>query len=269
MSGMARVLTEHSCTPTRTKGGDRYLKTAACMKTFLLFFAFALVGPLFQAISQELPQISVEGQSEIQVMPDQALLTVMLRATAMETAKATAELNKKAEEVTAALENSGLRGYELTAENYYVNVNRVYVKGSSRDSGYVASQTLKILVRDTGEKLLSIVQVLHGSTDLEFQIAYQLSAEKKKRYGEELVKLAIADARVKGEAIATALDINEIVVHRVSYQGGQSFDPVVYRAKGMRMEAADAAVPPTLQPGEQTLSERVHIIYTFAQKAPR
>ncbi|WP_375583882.1 SIMPL domain-containing protein [Cyclobacterium xiamenense] len=238
------------------------------MKTPLLFFSLALFGTLFHGFSQELPQISVVGQSEIQVMPDQAMLTVTLRAKAMETVTATAELNKKAKEVTMALENSGLSGYELTAENYYVNVHRVYVKGSSRDSGYVASQTLKVLVRDTGDKLLSIVQTLHGATDLGFQLSYQLSAEKKKRYAEELVRLAIADARRKAEAIAGALDIEDIFVHRVTYQGGESFEPVLYRAKGMRMESDEAAVPPTLQPGEQTLSERVQIVYTFTQKAP-
>ncbi|WP_162341702.1 SIMPL domain-containing protein [Cyclobacterium salsum] len=233
------------------------------MKTKLLFFIVLLWSPFLRAFSQEIPQISVVGQSQLEVMPDEALLTVSLNAKAMETATATAELNKKARQVKTVLENSGVEDYELTAENYYVNVNRVYAKGSSKDSGYVASQTMEILVRDTGEDLLKVMQALHGSTDMGFQLSYRLSDETKKSYLEKLLEMAIADARRKASVIAANLDIDEVFVHRVNYQGGDSFQPVVYGNERFNMKAADQQAPPTLQPGEQTLTERVTIIFTF------
>lgn len=163
------------------------------------------------------------GQSQLEVMPDEALLTVSLNAKAMETATATAELNRKAKLVKTALETSGVDGYELTAENYYVNVNRVYVKGSSKDSGYVASQTMEILVHDTGEDLLKIMQSLHGATDMGFQLAYKLSDETKESYLETLLEMAIADAQRKASVIAANLEIEELLVHRVNYQGESRF----------------------------------------------
>lgn len=233
------------------------------MKTKILLFAVLLLSPLFQGFTQEIPQISVVGQSQLEVMPDEALLTVSLNAKAMETATATNELNRKATQVKTALEDSKVKGYELTAENYYVNVNRIYVKGSSKDSGYVASQTMEILVRDTGEDLLKVMQALHGSADMGFRLAYKLSDETKKNYLEKLLEMAIVDAQRKAKVIAANLDIDEISVHRVNYQGGESFQPVAYGNETYRMKAADQAEPPTLQPGKQTLSERVHIIFTF------
>ncbi|MBD3630073.1 SIMPL domain-containing protein [Cyclobacterium sp.] len=232
------------------------------MKQIILFIFILLVNT-FGAFAQKSNQIAVQGASEIKVMPDEVMLTVSLSEKAMKTAEVTAALNKKAKQVTNALEKSGVKGYEMTADNYFVNVNRIYIKGTTKDSGYVASQNLSILVKDTGEDLVKIIQALHEATDLGFQMEYRLSDEVKKTYREKLLQLAIADAKRKAEIIAASLNLTKVSVHQINYQSGSSIEPVVYRAESMRMKASDQYTPPTLSPDEQTLTDQINMIFTF------
>ncbi|WP_163380383.1 SIMPL domain-containing protein [Cyclobacterium sp. SYSU L10401] len=232
------------------------------MKQVILFISILLISPI-GVFAQDPAQIAVEGRSEIKAMPDEVLITVSLFEKAMETAAATEALNKKAGQVSNALKESGVSDYELTADNYYVNVNRIYTKGTAKDSGYVASQNLKILVKDTDEDLVKIIQSLHVAADMGFRMEYRLSEDTRKSYQEKLLQLAIADAQRKAAIISKSLNIDHLSVYKINYHSGVSFEPVVYREESMRMKAADQRTAPTLNPEEQTLTDQISIIFSI------
>ena len=173
----------------------------------LLAIVCLFIGFQMMSVAQETAKISVDGKSEIKALPDEALIRVSLTTKAMKTAEATEGLNKKAAAVTTALKKSGVENYELKADNYFVNINRVYTKGTSKDSGYVASQTLRVLVKDTGEDLVKVIEALHNNVDMGFQLEFQLSDNKKKEYETELLQLAISDAKNKAELIANSQNV--------------------------------------------------------------
>lgn len=230
-------------------------------KLFVLVLLF--IGVQTHIKAQDTSKISVEGKSEIKILPDEALIRVSLTGKAMKTQEATEVLNEKAAFVTRALRKSGVDNYELKADNYFVNVNRIYTKGTSKDSGYVASQTLKILVNDTGEDLLEIIEVLHGSADMGFQLQFQLSDSKRKEYEARLIQMAIRDAKDKALLIATSLELGELSVYNVSYGSGGSYQPKIYRSEAMMMNADNQRTAPTIQPDEQTLSDQINVVFTF------
>jgi uncharacterized protein YggE len=229
----------------------------------LFLLVLLLIGVQTRSLAQDTPKISVEGKSEIKISPDEALIRVSLTGKALKTEEATEILNKKAEFVTRALRKSDTDNYELKADNYFVNVNRIYTKGTSKDSGYVASQTLRILVKDTGEDLLEIIEALHGSTDMGFQLEFQLSDSKKKEYETQLLQMAIRDAKDKAELIAGSLELGELSVYNVSYGSGGSYQPKLYRSEAMMMNADNQRTAPTIQPDEQTLSDKINVVFTF------
>jgi hypothetical protein len=229
--------------------------------SFLIILLF--IGVQIDTIAQDGKKISVEGKSEIKILPDEALIRVSLVAKAMKTEEATELLNKKAAAVTRGLKKSGVDTYALKADNYFVNVNRVYSKGTSRDSGYVASQTLNVLVKDTGEDLLEIIEVLHGSVDMGFQLQFQLSDIKRKEYKARLLQEAIMDARQKAAIIAESLELGELTVYEVSYGSGNSFQPKMYRSEAMRLNADNQRTAPTIQPDEQTLNDQINVVFVF------
>lgn len=236
------------------------------MKNILVIVCL-MVGIQMFSVAQETTKISVEGNSEIKILPDEALINVSLKEKALRTASATEKLNQKAAEVTKALKKSGVKNYELKADNYFVNINRIYTKGTSKDSGYVASQNLRILVKDTAQDLVKIMEALHDNIDMGFQLSFQLSDSKKKEYQEELLRMALKDAKSNAMLIANTLELGDIAVHQVIYGSGEhTFQPKLYRNEAMMVSADNQRTAPTIQPDEQTLSDQVKVIFTFTKE---
>ncbi|EON75219.1 hypothetical protein ADIS_4390 [Lunatimonas lonarensis] len=207
--------------------------------------------------------LMVEGKSELKALPDEAVLVLTLTEVAMTTSEVTNALNRKSKTVSDALKKSGAKAYTFTADNYYVNVNRVYTKGTAKDSGYVASQQLRVVVSDTGTDLVKAIEAVQQAENLSFQLQFRVSEVKRKGYEEELLKLALEDAKRQARVIAETMGITEFRVHQVDYTTGTTFPPIMYRAEAMMMKAADDRVGPTLQVEEQTISDRVKVVFTF------
>ncbi|MEX2511314.1 MAG: SIMPL domain-containing protein [Cyclobacteriaceae bacterium] len=237
------------------------------MKKSLLLFLFQIL--LFGSAwsqDQSLSLIEVDGKSEVKVIPDEALILVSLTEKGMKTSEVTNGLNKKSKMVSDALKDSGVADYQFTADNYYVNINRIYTKGTAKDSGYVASQSLKIVVKDTENDLLKVVETLHQVTDMTFQLQFRISEEKRKEYEEELLKMALENAKYKAGIIASTMDIGQYQIHKVVYTSGESFQPVMYRSESMMMKSADDRTAPTFNPEEQTISDKVRVVFSFSPK---
>ncbi len=213
------------------------------------------------SLAQPPTSISVNGISELRVMPDEAFLKVNLSAKAMTTKEATQTLNEKSKSVEEALKKTGSKAYTFKADNYFVNINRTYTRGSARDSGYVASQALEITVTDTADELVKIVEALHQSTDMGFQLNFRLSREKNKSHQDELLKLALEDARRKAEVIAETMGLGQIRVQKVEYGQEGATRPMLYRAEAMMAMDAEKRTAPTFVPEEQTLSDQVKVVF--------
>ncbi|WP_158858742.1 SIMPL domain-containing protein [Lunatibacter salilacus] len=232
------------------------------MKKLILLPVFILFLTFF-ANAQEKPKITVEGISEMKIMPDEALITISLSEKALTTAAVTNELNKKSKAVADALKKSGVTDYTFTADNYYVNINRIYTKGTAKDSGYVASQNLRLVVKNTEKDLIKIVETVQQAADMAFQLSFRVSEEKQKSYQENLLKDALTDARKKASIIAASFELGNLKPYHIDYSSSQPFQPVMYRAEAMMMKSADTRTEPTFNPEEQTVSDRVKVIFTF------
>jgi uncharacterized protein len=233
------------------------------MRKLLLVLPFLMLG--ISAFAQQAPLMEVEGQSEISILPDEALIMVNLSQKAMKVADATNALNRKTKDIQDALKKTGVQGYELTVDNYFVNVNRVYTKGSSRDSGYVASQNVKIRVKSTGKDLTTITETLHKSGNMGFHMQFVMSDALRKSTESKLLQLALENAKQKADVIAKTMNITSYKLHRVSYgSSGNGFVPVMRNAKmEMMAMSADMDQEPILIPEEQKLTDRVVVSFSF------
>ena len=72
----------------------------------ILAIVCLMIGFQMFSYAQETTKISVEGNSELKILPDEALINVSLKEKALKTAEATEGLNQKAAEVTKALKKS-------------------------------------------------------------------------------------------------------------------------------------------------------------------
>ena len=231
----------------------------------LLFTTLFLLSVVLVFAQENIPMIEVEGTSEISVMPDEAIIHLNLMEKAMKVSDVTNALNKKTKSIEDALKKTKVNDYDFTVDNYYVSVNRVYARGTSRDSGYVASQTIKVRVRNIDQDLVKITESLHKAADMGFNIQFNISEKVRKSSEKQLLELAIADAKSKAETIATSLGIIDIQVHRVNYisASNQQF-PIMRQANyKMSMDVAESRQEPTFSPEEQKLTDKVVVSFTF------
>jgi len=210
--------------------------------------------------------IEVEGTSEMGIMPDEALIYLTLSEKAMKVSDATNALNKKTKSIEDALKKTRVNGYTFIVDNYYVNVNRIYTNNSSKDSGYIASQTIKVNVKIVDQNLVKITEALHQTTDMTYNMQFNVSDALRKSSSSKLLELAIADAKTKADVIAKSLGLNKLQVHRVSYSSGNVSMPVMRNAKAMRaMDMSESYQEPTFSPEEQKLTDRVMVSFTFSK----
>lgn len=236
------------------------------MKKLLYFLPLFLLA--FTAFAQkEIPLIEVEGVSEVSVMPDEAVIQINLVEKALKVADATNGLNKKTKSIEDALKKTKVKDYVFTVDNYFVNVNRIWTNNSSKDSGYVASQNIKIKLKNTGDNLVKITETLHQTADMGFQVQFVVSDELRKSTEKQLLELALADANSKAETIAKVMGIQNIRVFNVSYGAANNNYPVMLKAASrMEMSAMDAYESPVFNPDVQKISDRVRVAYTFLDK---
>ncbi len=230
-------------------------------KTFLLIFALTVIADSLKA--QSLRTIEVEGTSELMIVPDEATINITVRKLAMTVAEATQSLNADTKKIVDAFKRSDLT-YELTANNYYVNVHRTYHKGTSRDSGFVASQNLRIQISDIEKELPQAVELVNTSGDHSINVNFAVSKSMEKRYREQLLEMALKDAQDKAGKISRVMGLKNISAQKVQYVSEQAI-PRYFQMKtaNMMYDVAESREAPTFMPEEQMLSDRILVTFVF------
>src|SRR5690606_3634618 len=144
--------------------------------------------------------IEVEGNSEIMIIPDEGVIHITVQKKAMTVSEATKLLNADTKKIIDGFKKSGI-DHDLTANNYYVNVNRIYQKDTSKDSGYVASQNLEVIMKDIERQLPEAMEFVSTSSDKSLNVKFLMYTVKQTRYKNQSLELARKDANEKAANI--------------------------------------------------------------------
>lgn len=230
------------------------------MKTILtLFLSFGLAQVLFAQQVQQVPLIEVEGYAERKLAPDEAVYIIQLEEKTLRVNNAVNTLNKKAQNLADALKKERIKDYKLIADNYSVDVNRIYRNGTAKDSGYVARQTLRIVTSPTNEDLQKISEAIQKSGDMSYNLHFGVAESTRKSLENTLLAEALKDAESRATLIGTTLNLKGLRVFYVGME--QSYVPqpkYMMNARSMA-ESADMVI----QPDDHTISRRVYIKYTY------
>jgi uncharacterized protein YggE len=231
------------------------------MKQFLiLFLALGMVSPLFAQQIQQIPLIEVEGYAERKIAPDEAVFSIGLEEKAMKVNDAVNVLNKKTQNLSEALKKGKIKEYRLVADNYSVDVNRIYRDGTARDSGYVARQGLRIITSATNEDLQKIVDAIQGAGDMSYHLQFGIAEATRKSLENTLLTEALKDAEARALLIGTTLAIRGLRVFNVTLE--QAYGPQAMLMMNARTAAAESA-DMLIQTENQTISKRVYVKYTY------
>jgi len=225
--------------------------------TIALVFSFFMDS--FSQENLSVPLIEVEGMSKRKIAPDEAVFSINLEEKSMKVKSAVDILNQKTKNLSEELKKAKIKDFKLIADNYSVDINRIYRGGVSRDSGYVARQRLKIVSISNNEDLQKIVEAIQDAGDMSFNLNFQVSELKRNSLEDEMLTEALKNAESRARLIAETLGIRSIVVHRVSLSAPQQIFPKME----MMRTSADASSNALISPDEQTIQRTVYVKYTY------
>ena len=222
-----------------------------------LLFAIFLFVPLAASAQQPPapadPVVVTSGQGVVQAVPDRAFVTIGAESRAS-SAREAQRLNTAAmTPIQDKLRAAGIPADAIKTVGYDVQYEWDYVNNRRVGKGYVARNTIEVRV-DAIERVGDILEIAgaSGATSLG---GVRFDLKDRSKLEREALRLAVADARAKADAIAAgaARSIDRIV--RIEEQGVSGGPvPVMYRRDAAQVAAAAA---PPIEAGQTELRAQV------------
>lgn len=211
--------------------------------TFLLLLTFTSFGQS----EKQAPTIQIVGTSKVSVKPDLGVLVIQIASVNMNFSQSIVGLNDKTKDITKQIIGVGFKEEEIKTTDFEIQVNRVYRRNESIDSGYVAHQSVKVEFKNQKETITKILNTFSKSrTDFTLNFDFKLSDELRTKVQDELLKLAIKDAKNKGKLIAesSGVKIKKIkdINYGLTYYGGMREVQQHGEYMAMASSPADAAL---------------------------
>lgn len=229
---------------------------------FLSLFVYTkFAGPIPFSItnvtSNKSDAFTITGEGKVSVKPDIATVNVGVQATGTTVKDVQDNLNKNINAVSAAVKKLGIDEKDVKTSNYNMNPTYDYTAGKQRITGYQASSSLTIKVRDI-EKANSVVDAATAAGantvgGISFDVDDKTKAEDDAR------KLAVADAKAKAEAAAktAGFTLGKIINYQESTGG---YRPIMY-AKADVAVGLGGGAPTELNTGSTDITLTVTLSY--------
>lgn len=209
--------------------------------------------------------ITVRGQGEIRVAPDEAVLTVGVETFAVELAAAKADNDRRSAAVLAAAKKLGVPEKRIATD--WMSVLPRYERGSAAAiEGYTVRRTMAITLDDLSqfEELLTAVPEA-GANRVQ---SADFRTKELRAHRDEARALALRAAREKAEAMAAELGRSVGSVRAIIEEAGAP-QPVWGRASPNAWQEV-APVGPGLDgptaPGQVAVTASVTVIFDLAER---
>ncbi len=226
----------------------------------LLFYSMG-EKQIILTTSGQAPTISVTGDAEVDVMPDQVVISLTVLTEGKDAASVQTDNSKKMNQVLDALKNEGVTEKEIETLNYNIYPWQEWEPTTQKmvNKGYRAQHTIQVKRNDikSAGKILDLT-VKNGINTVD-NVYFTLSDDKEKEVKEELVALASLKAKEKANSLAKNLGVSVGKVHMVSES---SYNPPMYYASYAKAEmAADMSPIPSLSPKSVKVNLQVNVEY--------
>lgn len=223
------------------------------------FFFVALLLS-FSAFADE-PQISVQGNCEIKVVPDRGTITFSAENQSKNQQEAVKKTTDQINRLKDDIKKLNLENLELKSSSYNVYPVREYEKERYVDKGIRAALTLEVTTSEIariGETIQAASKV--GIENVGSLITF-LSLEKSQKEYLSCLDIAAADARAKANQLAKKLGfkIGE-VINLNEVPNIPKPIPGVERTM-MKTMTMDAGAPTQIEAGTQNYSTNIQVTF--------
>lgn len=224
-------------------------------KIVVLLFLVSQTFIQAQEIKQ-IPQISVNGQGKIKVVPDRAVITIGIQNSGKD-----AKTVKNENDITADKVIKFLKKYEAKTAEYkttQVSLNQVY-DYQKKQTNYQASQSITIALKDLSkydEMIIGLMgQGVNRISNVEFKSSKMTELEAQAR------KEAVLDAKKKAEDFTSPLGQKVGKAIQINDNSAGYFPPMYKNAYAMEMAQDSDANRETIAIGEIEILVNVSVSF--------
>jgi uncharacterized protein YggE len=221
----------------------------------VLFILVPLAASAQQGAVSTEPLVVTSGLGLVQAVPDRAWITIGAESRAS-SAREAQRLNTVAmTPIQEKLRAAGIPAEAIKTVGYDVQYEWEFVNNKRVGKGYVARNTIEVRV-DAIERVGDLLEIAgtSGATSLG---GIRFDLKDRSKLEREALRLAVADARAKADAIAggAGRSIERIVrIEEQGVSGGPA--PVMFR-RDAALQAGVAAAAPPIEAGQTELRAQV------------
>ena len=168
-----------------------------------LILLIILINATFLVNGQKSQVLEVKGYGRVTVLPDKGVLNIEIVTIQKEFGKTVTTLNQDYDKLIKHLESSGINKDEIKTKNFSVNAHTVYRRESAYDSGFVGRQSLIVEFENNKETISKLIETMTVSpVQARLRFSFIISEKKREEIRNEVIELAIADARQKANLIS-------------------------------------------------------------------
>lgn len=239
---------------------NRSLKTGAALVGVMIALSVAGVASA-QAERPDARLITVQGEAEIKVVPDEVVLSFLARSEDRQLAKAKEANDGVVRAVLETIKKNGVDERSVQTSRLDIQPRYEYQTGHRVFMGYTVSNTLAVTLKDLSKFDGLLSDVLESGVTEVSGINFTSSGQKKLEDDARLS--AVRNSREKAEAMAAALGQKLGRPYAIMDQGIAM--PVPMFAMGARMAAEQSG--PTIAPGEITVRSSVSVSFELEELA--
>lgn len=181
---------------------------------------YILITISIQTIAQENKEsiINVVGSAKVSVSPDMGILNIRLSETKSKMNEAVSSLGKKSNYYFEVLKGLSFKEEEIKTTSFAISKNRVYKNRQYIDSGYIASQNIKLEFHYDKKVISKILNRFSKSDEqIDFSFNFKVSEKLKKDVQLQIIESAIEDAKLKSERISSSSGLSLKKIKNISY----------------------------------------------------
>jgi uncharacterized protein len=227
------------------------------MKKIVLFLFLVAQTTMFAQESKQVPQISVNGEGRIKVVPDRVEINLGVKNFGKDAAEVKKLNDETVDKVLKYIKKFGIPASDFKTTQ--VSLNKTYDYDKKKQT-YQASQTIAIVLKDLtkyDELMMGLMDNGVNSIDnVEFK------SSKMEQHKSEARKLAILDAKKKAEDYVSVL--NQKVGKAILITDNSShYQPPMYKNAVFMLEASDSSSQQTLAIGEIDILTNVSVSFVL------
>ena len=226
------------------------------MKKTLTILSILFITLSYGQEVKQIPQINVNGEGKVKVIPDQATIAVTVETKGNNAKDVKKENDEKIEAVLKFIKKMNLAPADYKTQRVSLNPQYDYEK---KKHSYNATQTIEILLRDLSKYDELMEGLVNEGINRIDAVTFQSS--KLAQYQSEARKLAMKEAKMKAEDYVSVLGQKVGRAMTIS-DNSQTYYPQPMYAAMKTMEMADVSAPrETIAVGEINITANVTVSF--------